>query len=408
MKCRFCKSENLNLFVDLGHTAISNSFLTKEQLNQPEVIYPLKAMYCQDCFLVQVDEYKKFDEIFTETYVYHSSISKSWLEHCKNYTDKVISRFNLNENSQVMEIASNDGYLLQYFKEKNIPCLGIEPTRSTANKAIEKGINTIVEFFGTNLATRLSELGKADLIIGNNVVAHVPDLNDFIQGIKILLSENGIITLEFPHLLKLIDNIEFDTIYQEHFSYFSLYTISKIFKRHCLEIFDVEELSTHGGSLRIYAKHIEKLAIPVNSSVGQLLHKELNKGVNNSSLYSHFDSKVKWIKKQFLLWLLLQTNQGKKIIGFGAAAKGNTFLNYCGVKNDLIDFIVDETPCKQNMYTPESHIPIVDFEMIEKHKPDFIIILPWNFKQEIMNKLEFVKEWRCKIVTCIPTVEIRW
>lgn len=408
MKCRFCKSENLEVFVDLGHTAISNSFLSKKQLNQPEVIYPLKAMYCQDCFLVQVDEYKKYDEIFTENYAYHSSVSKSWLEHCKLYTNKVTDRFNLNENSQVVEIASNDGYLLQYFKEKNISCLGIEPTRSTADEAIQKGINTIVEFFGSNLAIRLSNLTKADLIIGNNVIAHVPNLNDFVNGMKILLKENGVITLEFPHLLKLIENSEFDTIYQEHFSYLSLYTLKKVFNAYGLEIFDVEELSTHGGSLRIYGKHLENNSISIESSVGYLLHKELTKGINTSHLYSNFDKKVKMIKKQFLLWLMIERNKGKKIIGFGAAAKGNTFLNYCGVKSDLIDFIVDETPNKQNMYTPESHIPIVGFDMIEKEKPDFIIILPWNFKQEIMDKLEFVKEWGCKIVTSIPSLEINW
>lgn len=408
MKCRFCKSENLEVFVDLGHTAISNSFISKEGLNQPEVIYPLKAMYCVECFLVQVDEYKKFDEIFTENYVYHSSISKSWLEHCKKYVSEVTERFNLSENSRVVEIASNDGYLLQYFKEKQIPCLGVEPTKSTADKAIEKGIQTIVEFFGTDLASRLSTLTKADLIIGNNVIAHVPDLNDFVKGMKLLLSENGVITLEFPHLLKLIENVEFDTIYQEHFSYLSLYTIKKVFNAHGLEIFDVEELSTHGGSLRVYGKHLENNSININSSVDYLIRKELLKGINTSKLYSNFSYKVNMIKKQFLLWLLIEKNKGKKIIGFGAAAKGNTFLNYCGVKSDLIDFIVDETPSKQGLFTPESHIPIVEFEKIAEFKPDFIVILPWNFKQEIMKKLEFVKEWDCKIVTCIPNIEINW
>lgn len=408
MKCRFCKSENLEVFVDLGHTAISNSFLSKEGLNKPEVIYPLKAMYCIDCFLVQVDEYKKFDEIFTENYVYHSSISKSWLEHCKNYVNQITERFGLNENSRVVEIASNDGYLLQYFKEKDIPCIGIEPTKSTADKAIEKGIQTIIEFFGTDLANRFSKLTKADLIIGNNVIAHVPDLNDFVAGMKLLLSENGIITLEFPHLLKLIENVEFDTIYQEHFSYFSLYTMKKVFNEHGLEIFDVEELSTHGGSLRVYGKHVENNSIEISYSVGKLLHKESLKGINTSTLYSNFSQKVNMIKNQFVLWLTIEKLKGRKIIGFGAAAKGNTFLNYCGVKSDLIDFIVDETPNKQGLYTPESHIPIVEFDMIEKHKPDFIVILPWNFKQEIMNKLEFVKKWDCRIVTAVPGMEINW
>lgn len=408
MKCRFCQSENLELFVDLGHTAISNSFLTKENLNRPEVIYPLKAMYCRECFLVQVDEYKKYSEIFNENYVYHSSISKSWLEHCKNYVDKVTNRFNLTKNNKVVEIASNDGYLLQYFKEKEIPCIGIEPTKSTADKAIEKGIETIVEFFGKDLATKISKSVKADLIIGNNVIAHVPNLNDFVKGLKILLSENGVITLEFPHLLKLIDNTEFDTIYQEHFSYFSLFTMQKVFRAHDLEIFDVEELSTHGGSLRIYGKHIQNKNLEISSSTGYVLSKEQKANLTNSQGYSNFDNKVKMIKKQFLLWLMIERNKGKKIICFGAAAKGNTFLNYCGIKSDLIDFIVDETPSKQGLFTPESHIPIVEFQMIEKFKPDFIVILPWNFKQEIMSKLEFVKEWKCKIVTCIPNLEINW
>jgi SAM-dependent methyltransferase len=406
MRCRFCSKIINNIFIDLGSTAVSNAFVTQEELNHEECIYPLKVLVCDNCFLVQVDEYKRREEIFTNSYVYFSSVSNYWLEHSKRYVEKVIPRFQLSESSLVVEIASNDGYLLQYFKEKNIPVLGIEPTASTAQIAIEKGINTLVDFFDENLAQKLSGAKKPDLIIGNNVLAHVPDINSFVRGLKILLKPEGIMTFEFPHLLKLIAKTEFDTIYHEHFSYFSFYFIVKLFEFHGLKIFDVEELETHGGSLRIYIAHRENGKEAISENVKKLLDKELSIGVNKISSYTGFQERANAVKYKFLSYVIDARLKGKKIVAFGAAAKGNTFLNYCGIKPDTVECVIDDTPSKQGKFLPQSHIPVVSRDYFVDNKPDIIIILPWNFKKEIIEKLSFTKSWGAQLVTYIPEIEI--
>ncbi len=406
MRCRFCSKNISKVFIDLGSTAISNAFVTEEIINSKESIYPLKVLVCDNCFLVQVDEFQKKEEIFSNDYVYFSSVSDYWLAHCKKYVEKVIPQFHLNTESLVVEIASNDGYLLQYFKERNIPVLGIEPTNSTAQIAISKGINTITEFFDEILAEKLSVEHKADLILGNNVLAHVPELNSFVRGLKILLKPEGVMTFEFPHLMRLIEKIEFDTIYHEHFSYFSFFFIIKLFEFHGFKIFDVEELETHGGSLRIYVKHRENNGQAISENVAGLLKKEIEAKVNDINSYIGFQEKANEVKFKFLSYIINERLKGKKIIAFGAAAKGNTFLNYCGVKSDIIECVVDDTPSKQGKYLPQSHIPVVSRDYFKNNKPDIIIILPWNFKKEISEKLSFTKSWGAQLVTYIPEIEI--
>lgn len=407
MQCRFCKSELTNIFIDMVNSPASNSFLTKEQLNEPEVFYPLKVYTCSNCFLVQIEEYKKSDTIFNDQYVYFSSYSKSWLKHAKEYTEKMIRRFGFTQNSRVIEIASNDGYLLQYFKEKNIPVLGIEPTANTAKVAISKGIETINEFFGTTLAKQLKSQNRtADLIVGNNVLAHVPDIVDFVSAMKLVLKENGIITMEFPHLMQLIDNNQFDTIYHEHFSYLSFYTVKQIFESQDLELFDAEEIPTHGGSLRIYAKHKEDKSKEILPNVNRLLEKEIKKGINTLEYYNNFQQQAFEVKHSFTNFLLKQKLVGKKVAAYGAAAKGNTLLNYCGIKKDMIEYVVDANPHKQNKWLPGSHIPVVNEEFLKKSKPDFLVIFPWNIKEEIMRQLEYTKEWNAKFVIPIPQLEV--
>ncbi|TKK65014.1 class I SAM-dependent methyltransferase [Ilyomonas limi] len=407
MHCRFCKAPLSQVFVDLINSPASNSFLTQEQLNEPEVYYPLKVYTCSNCFLVQIEEYKKSDAIFNNEYVYFSSYSTSWLQHAKKYTEKMIGRFHFSHSSQVIEIASNDGYLLQYFKEKGVPVLGIEPTANTAEVARSKGIETITEFFGTQLAQQLAAQGrKADLLLGNNVLAHVPDIVDFVSGMKQALNERGVITMEFPHLMQLIDNNQFDTIYHEHFSYLSFYTVKQIFEAQGLAMFDVEELPTHGGSLRIYAKHQDDASKPVSENVTRLLEKELAKGINRLCYYSHFQKQVMEVKIAFTQFLVQQKKAGKKVAGYGAAAKGNTLLNYCGVKNDLIEYVVDANPHKQNKWLPGSHIPVVNEAYMKESKPDYVILFPWNLKEEIMKQLCYIKEWGGQFVVPIPSLQI--
>lgn len=407
MHCRFCNNPLDKVFIDLINSPASNSFLTKEQLNEPETFYPLKVFVCDRCRLVQVDEYKKSDAIFNSEYVYFSSFSTSWLAHCKAYSDLMVRRFNFDSSSLIVEIASNDGYLLQYFKEKQIPVLGIEPTKNTAEVAIGKGIPTVTEFFGVKLAKDLVAEGKkADLLLGNNVLAHVPDILDFVAGMKIMLSEHGVITMEFPHLVQLIDNNQFDTIYHEHFSYLSFYTVKQIFEANGLEMFDVEEIPTHGGSLRIYAKHLDDQTKDISPNVQALINKEIEKGILSDLYYTGFQSKAETIKSDLWMFLLDQKKKGKKVAAYGAAAKGNTLLNYCGIKSDLIDFVVDANPHKQDKYLPASHIPVVNEEYLKEEKPDFIIILPWNIKEEIMQQLSYVKLWNANFVVAIPGLEI--
>ena len=407
MNCRFCNSHLKVELIDLVNSPASNSYLTKEQLNEPETFYPLKVFVCETCYLVQVDEYKKSNAIFDGDYAYFSSYSTSWLQHSKQYTIEMISRFELNEKSKVIEIASNDGYLLQYFKERNIEVLGIEPTNNTAQVAISKGIETVVDFFGTKLAETIVNKGiKADLLLGNNVLAHVPDINDFVGGMKILLSDEGIITMEFPHLVELIDNNQFDTIYHEHFSYLSFYTVKQIFESKGLEMFDVEEIKTHGGSLRIYAKHKEDHTKSISHRVKELTSKEIIKGINDLKYYRGFQEQAEKLKLNLWSFLIEQKRLGKKIAAYGAAAKGNTLLNYCGIKSDLISFVVDANPHKQNKFLPGSHIPIMNEDFLKSEKPDFVFILPWNITEEIIMQLNYIKNWEAQFLVAIPNIKL--
>ena len=407
MICRFCKTQLEHVFIDLQNSPASNSFLKEEELNEPETFFPLKVYICSNCFLVQIDEYKKSDAIFNGDYVYFSSYSQSWLAHAKSYTQLMTDRFALNSDSLVIEIASNDGYLLQYFNENKIAVLGIEPTANTAEVAVQKGIATVVDFFGVRLATSLaSQNKKADLLLGNNVLAHVPDINDFVGGMKIILKEHGVITMEFPHLMQLVDNNQFDTIYHEHFSYLSFYTVKQIFEAQGLEMFDVQEIPTHGGSLRIYAKHQEDKTKNISENVESLLNKEKAKGLNGLEYYKNFTQKALAVKMNLIEFLIQQKRAGKLVAAYGAAAKGNTLLNYCGIKKDMIDFVVDANPHKQNKFLPASHIPVVDEQYLKNRKPDFVLILPWNLKDEVTAQLQYIRAWGGKFVVPIPELEI--
>lgn len=407
MQCRFCKHTLTHVFIDLVNSPASNSYLGAAALNEPETYYPLKVFICDKCFLVQVDEYQKSDALFNNEYAYFSSYSTTWLAHAKKYTEAMIGRFGFGETSKVIEIASNDGYLLQYFKEKNVPVLGIEPTANTAQVAIGKGIETCVEFFGTSLAKKLKEQGtQADLLLGNNVLAHVPDIVDFVTGMQILLKPGGVITMEFPHLMQLVDNNQFDTIYHEHFSYLSFYTVKRLFESVGLEMFDVEEIPTHGGSLRIYAKHKDDTSKAITPNVEALLQKEISRGITDLAYYHNFQQKAMDVKLAMLSFLVEQKQKGKKVAAYGAAAKGNTLLNYCGVKHDLVDFVVDSNPHKQGKYMPASHIPIVREDHLKAERPDYVIILPWNLQDEIKKQLAYIREWGGKFVVPIPSLQI--
>ena len=407
MQCRFCKSELTDVFIDLINSPASNSFLSEEQMNEPEVFFPLKVYTCNKCFLVQIDEYKKSDAIFDDKYVYFSSFSTSWLAHAKKYTEMMVERFGFSGTSQVIEIASNDGYLLQYFKEKNIPVLGIEPTANTAEVARSKGIESVTEFFGAAFATKLVSKGtKADLLLGNNVLAHVPDIVDFVTGMKTLLKDTGVITMEFPHLMQLVDNNQFDTVYHEHFSYLSFYSVRQIFASVGLEMFDVQEITTHGGSLRIFAKHKEDKTKEISPNVQALLDKETSKGINTLKYYEDFQQKAAKVKLDFTGFLIQQKLANKRVAGYGAAAKGNTLLNYCGIKSDLVEFVVDANPHKQNKWLPASHIPVVNEAFLKGSKPDFVVIFPWNLKDEIVKQLHYIKDWGGKFVVPIPELEV--
>ncbi len=404
--CRFCGRGLIHTFVDLGMSPLCESFLSADQLNQMEPFYPLHVYVCENCFLVQLQEYVSPENIFTE-YAYFSSYSDSWLQHAKAYTDLIAERFNIDPESLVVELASNDGYLLQYFVQKGIPVLGVEPAANVAQAAIKKGIPTVVKFFGTRTAHELSsERGKADLLLGNNVLAHVPDLNDFVAGMKILLKPSGVITMEFPHLMRLMNENQFDTIYHEHFSYFSFATVEKVFAAHGLTIFDVEELSTHGGSLRIYARHNENAEQPVTRRVLDLRAREEAAGFTRLETYLSFAKKVEETKRSLLNFLIKAKREGKSIAGYGAPGKGNTLLNYCGIRTDFIDHTVDRNPYKHGKYTPGTHIPIFHPDKIGETRPDYILILPWNLKNEIMQQLEYVRDWGTRFIIPIPEVTI--
>lgn len=407
MNCRFDGLPLTHEFIDLGHSPPSNSFLTKDQLNEPEVYYPLKLWVSERTFLVQVDEYKKADEIFSEDYVYFSSFSTSWLSHAKRYVDMAVERFSLDRQSHVIEIASNDGYLLQHFKDREVPCLGIEPSASVAKAAQEKGIETVIDFFGVKLACELEAADrKADLLIGNNVFAHVPDLNDFVKGLKIALKERGVITLEFPHLMQLVENNQFDTIYHEHFSYFSFHTSALILEKHGLTVFDAEELPTHGGSLRLYAKHSNDNSKETSPRVAVLRGKEDAAGMLSLDYYRGFQYKAEKIHQDLLGFLVEQKLAGKEVAAYGAAAKGNTLLNFCGIRKTLVNCVVDRSPHKQGKFLPGSHIPVVSEERLKEEKPDFVLILPWNIRDEIVEQLRYIREWHARFVTAVPALEV--
>lgn len=407
MKCRFCANELNYEFVDLVNAPPSNSFLTSAELMSPEVFYPLKLYFCEKCFLVQIDEHKKSNEIFSSDYLYFSSYSTSWLAHAKKYVERMIERFGFDRTSLVVEIASNDGYLLQYFKERSIPCVGIEPSAGTAKVAREKGIETVEVFFGKSTAVDFAKARrKADLIIGNNVLAHVPDINDFVGGIPLLLADRGIVTMEFPHLMQMVEQTQFDTIYHEHFSYLSFLTVSAIFARHGLAIFDVEELPTHGGSLRVFARHAKDESKPVSAAVERLLSRERSFGMNKITYYEGFQEKVVKIKLDLLRALIDARSAGKTTVGYGAAAKGNTLINYCGIKKDLLRYLVDASPHKQGRFLPGSHIPVVHEDNIRRTKPDYVLILPWNIRHEIVEQLGYIREWGGKFVVAIPQLTL--
>jgi SAM-dependent methyltransferase len=392
--------------VDLGMSPLCESYLRREQLNQMEPFYPLHVFVCEKCFLVQLEEFVSPDNIFTE-YAYFSSYSESWLDHCRRYTEQMLDRCRLNEKSLVVELASNDGYLLQYFVQKNIPVLGIEPAVNVAKAAEEKKVPTLVKFFGRQLAAELASEGKqADLLVGNNVLAQVPDLRDFVAGMKILLKPRGVLTLEFPHLLKLMDENQFDTIYHEHFSYFSFLTAREILGAHGLVLFDVEELPTHGGSLRVFGRHSEDDSKPISSRVVELSAREEAVGLKRLESYSSFAEKVKKTKRELLGCLIGAKAAHKSIVGYGAPGKGNTLLNYCGIGTDFIDYTVDRNPFKHGRFTPGTHIPIYAPERIAETRPDYVLVLPWNLKNEIMQQMAKIREWGGKFIIPIPEARI--
>jgi len=404
--CRCCGTTLVNTFVNLGMSPLSNSYLSHDQLQQAETYYPLHAYVCSQCYLVQLDEFQAPENIFSD-YAYFSSYSTSWLKHAENYCNMASKRFSLGIKSSVVEIASNDGYLLQYFANKNIPVLGIEPAKNVAKIAMEKGIPTISKFFNMATANELvSTNGKADLIIANNVLAHVPDINSLVEGLSILLDEKGSITIEFPHLLELIKGNQFDTIYHEHFSYLSLTSAIRVFEKHELSIYDVEQLNSHGGSLRIYIKHKSNDKISPSINVENLLKLEFDFGLTSLDSYEKFGDQAAKVKRDLLSFLIKAKEEGKSVVGYGAPAKGNTLLNYCGIGPDLIDFTVDKNPHKQDKYLPGSLIPVFSPDQIKLKKPDFLLILPWNLKTEIIEETDYIGEWGGQHVIPIPSIEL--
>lgn len=406
MYCRFCGSGLESTFLDLGMSPLANSFVKDSQLNSIEPFFPLHVYVCGFCLLVQLEECSSPHQIFTD-YAYFSSYSDTWLQHAKIYTEKMIGQFGLDQKSQVIEIASNDGYLLQYFGEKGIQVLGIEPAGNVAEVAKKKGVPTVVDFFGEKLAQDLVKNGtQADLLIGNNVLAHVPALNDFVRGLKTLLKSQGIITMEFPHLMRLMAENQFDTIYHEHFSYFSFYTVQQIFTKNGLTVFDVDELQTHGGSLRIYCCHDQDTTKPIHRRVIQLQNREKEAGFECLDHYLSFARQVAHTKRQLLRFLISAKEAGKTIAAYGAPAKGNTLLNYCGVRTDFIDYTVDRSPHKQGRFLPGTRIPIYAPDIIRKTKPDYLLILPWNLRDEIVEQMAFIRQWGAQFVVPIPEVKV--
>ena len=406
INCRFCHAELHRTFLDLGMSPLCESFLTEDQLNQMEPFYPLHAYVCEQCLLVQVCDYVAPESIFSE-YAYFSSYSDSWLAHARRYTDAVIARLGLDHRSLVVELGSNDGYLLQFFVARAIPVLGIEPARNVAQAAVAKGVPTLVSLFGRMVASQLVAEGKrADLIVGNNVLAQVPDPNDFVAGVKQLLKAQGVVTIEFPHLLRLMEDNQFDTIYHEHFSYFSLLSANAIFRAHGLTLFDVEELPTHGGSLRIYACHVDDDSRPPTDRLSALLAREAAAGLNQLERYRSFPEQVHETKRRLLEFLIAAKRRGKSIAGYGAPGKGNTLLNYCAIRSDFLDYTVDRNPYKHGRFTPGTHIPIYPPDRIHETRPDYVVILPWNLKDEIMDQMAVIRSWGGQFVVPIPDVKV--
>ncbi|WP_415303518.1 class I SAM-dependent methyltransferase [Candidatus Pelagibacter sp. Uisw_090] len=407
MNCRHCKIKMKLELIDLGSSPPSNAYLTKETLSAPEKWFPLRVLVCENCWLVQTEDFTKADDLFDKDYAYFSSFSTSLLKHTKQFVKDSVKRFSLDENSHLIEVAANDGYLLQYVMESNIPCIGIEPTTSTANAARAKGIDIIEEFFGVKLAEQLTKKGKqADFTVANNVLAHVPDINDFVSGFSIILKPNGVSTFEFTHLLKIVNKNLFDTIYHEHFSYLSLTALETIFKENGLQIFDLEELTTQGGSLRLFAQRSDTGVRKISKKVIELRKQEAEAGINDPNFYKGFQLQTNIIKDELLVFLIKAKQDNKKVVAYGAAAKGNTLLNYAGVRPDLITYVVDKNLEKQNKYMPGSRIPIRDEDFLKNDKPDFVLILPWNLKNEIITQLEYIKNSGGKFVIAVPKLEV--
>lgn len=407
MKCRHCNSEVSLLLIDLGSAPPSNAYLTKQTLGHPEKWFPLKVLVCESCWLVQAEAYPSAEELFNDEYAYFSSFSDIWLAHSEHYVSTMVKRFGLTHDSHVVEVASNDGYLLQYVKQRDIACMGIEPTADTAAAARMKGIETLEEFFGVSLAKKLADQRRqADLMVANNVLAHVPDINDFTEGFAILLKPQGVATFEFPHLMQLIGQNQFDTIYHEHFSYLSFTTVARIFSVNGLSMFDVEELGTHGGSLRVFAQRKDTGTHPISKKVSELIDREASAGMSRTEYYQGFQEQADTVKNDFLAFLLDVKRQGKTVAAYGAAAKGNTLMNYAGIRPDLVLYVVDRNPAKQGKFMPGSRIPIVNEEYLNQQKPDYVVILPWNLKAEVIQQLKYIIDWGGRFVTVVPHLEV--
>ena len=407
MKCRHCQTELTLPLIDLGAAPSSNAYLTIQTLHAVEPHFPLRVLVCSECWLVQTEDYAVADELFSADYAYFSSFSTTWLRHAERYVDEMVVRFGLDAASRVIEIAANDGYLLQFVAKRGIPCLGIEPTASTAAAARARGIEIVEVFFGVGVAKQLLAAGQsADLVAANNVLAHVPDINDFVAGFPLLLKPAGVATFEFPHLLQLVSKNQFDTIYQEHYSYLSLTSVQRIFSANGLSVFDVEELPTHGGSLRVYAQRSDSGSQPVSPNVAELLEREAAAGMREAAFYAGFQARADWVKNDLLAFLIEAQRAGKTVAGYGAAAKGNTLLNYAGVRPDLLPYVVDRNPAKQNKFLPGSRIPIVAEQRLRQTRPDYVLILPWNLRDEVMAQLAYIRDWGGQFVTAVPGLEI--
>lgn len=407
MKCRHCQTPLTHELIDLGNAPPSNAYLTRDKLKKPELWFPLRVLVCHTCWLVQTEDFADFQALFDEDYAYFSSFSTSWLKHSEQYTREMTERFGLDQDSHVVEVAANDGYLLQYFKQNDVPCLGVEPTASTAQAARDKGIEIVQDFFSKQLGASLSQNGKAaDLTAANNVLAHVPDINDFVSGFAQILKPNGVSTFEFPSLSQLIKHRQFDTIYHEHFSYLSLTAVKTVFEANGLSVFDVQHLPTHGGSLRVFAQRSDTGQHKVTDTVQEVLDAEKTQGLTELTTYRDFEARSEAIKDELVATLIKAKVDGKKVAAYGAAAKGNTFMNYAGIRPDLIQFVVDRNPAKQDRFMPGSRIPIVDEEHLKNTKPDYVVILPWNLKDEIADQLSYAREWGAKFVTAIPNLQV--